>query len=191
MRHVPIFGFIVAPLLAREVTLLWDRWVRSAKPGSVRSILAALATDHSPGLQRTSLWPAALVISLALFNFGWSWPADFPEARYPAALTRKYPDLISSSRIFTTDGWADYLTYHYYPRQRIFVDGRSDFFGGEILEQYLQILKGQYGWDALMRQYDFNAVLIPSQSALASLLRVNPGWRVVDDDEQAALFQRR
>ena len=191
VRHIPIFGFVVAPLLAREVTLLWDRWVRFARPGSVRAILGTLATDHTPGLQRTSIWPLALVISLALFSFGWNWPSDLPEARYPAAITRKYPDLISGSRIFTTDGWADYLTYHYFPRQRIFVDGRSDFFGKEISEQYLQTLKGQHGWDRLMKQYDFNAALIPSQSALASLLRVASDWQLVEDDGQAALFRRR
>jgi hypothetical protein len=157
----------------------------------VRAILGALATDHTPGLQRTSIWPLALLTALAMFSFGWNWPSDFPEARYPAALTRKYPDVISGSRIFTTDGWADYLTFHYYPRQQVFVDGRSDFFGREISEQYLQILKGQFGWDALMKQYGFNAALIPTQSALASLLRIGSDWVVVDDDGQAALFRRR
>jgi hypothetical protein len=57
--------------------------------------------------------------------------------------------------------------------------------------QYLQILKGQSGWDGLIKQYDFNAALIPSQSALASLLRVRPDWQLVEDDNQAALFRRK
>jgi hypothetical protein len=58
-------------------------------------------------------------------------------------------------------------------------------------EEYVQILKGHYGWDALMKKYDFNVALIPSQSALASLLRVNADWLLVDDDAQAALFRKR
>jgi hypothetical protein len=98
--------------------------------------------------------------------------------------------LISGSRIFTTDSWADYLTFHNYPRQRIFVDGRSDFFGKEISEDYLQILKGYYGWDALMKRYEFDAALVPTQSAIASLLRLRPDWRTIEQDGQAALFQR-
>jgi hypothetical protein len=105
-------------------------------------------------------------------------------------MVHKNAGLISTSRIFTTDSWADYLTFHFYPRHKIFVDGRSDFFGQEISENYVQILKGQYGWDTLMKRYDLDAALVPQQSALASLLRVNPGWRLIDADSEAILFQR-
>jgi hypothetical protein len=190
-RHIPIFCFVVAPPLAREATQFWDRWVRFARPGSLRGILGALAAEHTAGLRRNSIWAPALVIALAMFTSGWGWPSDFPAARYPAAMAGKNAGLISGSRLFTTDAWADYLTFRFYSRQRIFVDGRCDFFGREMSEEYVQILKGHYGWDALMKKYDFNVALIPSQSALASLLRVNADWLLVDDDAQAALFRKR
>jgi hypothetical protein len=190
-RHIPIYAFVAAPVIAREATLLWDRWVRFAKPGSVPAVFAALASAHTEGLARNSVWAPALVICLALLPLGWNWPVDFPDARYPAAAIRNQADLISGSRIFTTDAWADYLTFHFYPRQKIFVDGRCDFFGKEMSEQYVQILKGHYGWDILMKRYDFDAALIPSQSALASLLRVTPTWRLIEEDAQAVLFQRK
>src|SRR5206468_6651575 len=141
-----------------------------------RAILGALAREHAGGLKRSSVWAPALVMGLALFGFGWKWPDDFAEGRFPAAVAARNAELISGSRIFTTDSWADYLTFHFYPRQKIFVDGRSDFFGKEISEEYVQILKGQYGWDTLMKRYDFNTALVPPQSALASLLRVSPDW---------------
>jgi hypothetical protein len=41
-----------------------------------------------------------------------------------------------------------------------------------------------------MKRYDFDAALIPSQSALTSLLRLTPNWRVIEEDGQAVLFQR-
>ena len=130
------------------------------------------------------------MILLATLPLGWNWPVDFPEGRFPAAVLRRNAELISTSRIYTTDSWADYLTFHFYPRQKIFVDGRSDFFGQQISEDYVQILKGQHGWDTLLKRYDLESALIPSQSALASLLRENRGWRVIDGDNQAVLFQR-
>jgi hypothetical protein len=190
MRHIPIYAFVTAPLLAREATGLWNRWAHGAKRGSARAILGALASDHTAGLRRVSIWAPAAVVLLAILPLGWKWPVDFPEGRYPAVLVHKNAGLISTSRIFTTDSWADYLTFHFYPRQKIFVDGRSDFFGQEISENYVQILKGQYGWDTLMKRYDLNAALVPQQSALASLLRENPGWRLIDADSEAILFQR-
>lgn len=99
--------------------------------------------------------------------------------------------MIAGDRIFTTNAWADYLTFHNYPRQRIFLDGRSDFAGQEIAEHYLQILKGQYGWESLMKRYNFDAALVPSQSPIASLLRLRPDWQIIEEDSQAVLFQRR
>ena len=130
------------------------------------------------------------MLALALFNFGWSWPTDFPAARYPVAMATRNAELISSSRIFTTDSWADYLTFRFYPRQKIFIDSRNDFFWKEMAQQYLDVLKGQHGWEAVMKQYEFNAVLVPSASAISSLLRMRPDWQVVDDDGRSILFRR-
>ena len=119
-----------------------------------------------------------------------TWPSDFPDGKFPASITRKNAELISTSRIFTTDSWADYLTFHFYPRQKIFVDGRSDFFGQQISEDYIRILKGEYGWEALLKRYDLNAALVPSQSPIASLLRPASGWKLIEEDSQAVLFRR-
>jgi hypothetical protein len=149
-----------------------------------------MAGDHTAGLRRSSVWTPAAVLVLLILPFGSSFPADFPAVRYPAAMAAKHAPLISNSRIFTTDGWADYLTFHFYPRQKIFVDGRSDFFGQEISEDYVKILKGHNGWDGLMKRYDLNAALVPQPSAIASLLRTDPGWWLVEEDTQAALFTR-
>ena len=34
-----------------------------------------------------------------------------------------------SARIFTHDQWGDYLIYRLYPQTKVFMDGRSDFYG--------------------------------------------------------------
>ena len=48
--------------------------------------------------------------------------------------------------VLTTDQWADYLIY-LHPQQKVFVDGRSDFYGPEIGNQFLQVMGGQPGWE--------------------------------------------
>jgi len=190
MRHIPIYAFVAAPPLAHAATRLWDHWAAGAKSDSVRAIFGSLASEHTAGLRRISVWTPIAVLVMLLLPLGGAWPDDFPAGKFPADIVEANAERISASRIFTTDSWADYLTFHFYPRQKIFVDGRSDFFGQQISEAYIQILKGQYGWDTLMKRYDLNAALVPSQSALASLLRVNAGWRLVDEDNQATLFER-
>ena len=190
VRHIPIYVLVVTPLLGREATRLWDRWTIGARRGSLPAILDALAHEHTPGLARTSLWAPALVVAFALFGFGWNWPDDFPGGKFPVAMVRRHASQIAGARIFTTDSWADYLTFRNYPRQRIFFDGRSDFFGKDVADDYLRVLSGHYGWDATLRRYRFDAALVPPQSAIASLLRLQPDWRIAEQDDQAVLFDR-
>ncbi len=49
------------------------------------------------------------------------------------------------AHIFTFDQWGDYLIYRLYPRTRVFIDGRSDFYGAafEALK-YIDALNVKY-----------------------------------------------
>ena len=40
-----------------------------------------------------------------------------------------------SARIFTDDEWGDYLIWSLYPSHRVFIDGRSDFYGEDFEER--------------------------------------------------------
>jgi hypothetical protein len=43
----------------------------------------------------------------------------------------------------------------------------------------------------VLHRYSVNAVLLPSDTALCSLLRREPRWRAVEDGPNFSLFQRR
>ena len=77
--------------------------------------------------------------------------------------------------MLTTDQWADYLIYSN-PKQKVFVDGRSDFYGPEIGNQYIHLMNGQWDWDQIhdeIRLYD--VALLPVESSLAQLAEAAPG----------------
>ena len=118
------------------------------------------------------------------------WPTDYPTEAFPVELVHKRQELLASTKLFTSDQWGDYLIYVNYPKQRVFVDGRSDFFGPEIGNQYVQMFQGQYQWKSLMEKYGFEHVLAPLDWPLASLLKIDPGWRILDDTGKAILFER-
>ena len=44
----------------------------------------------------------------------------------------------------TTDQWADFLIYTN-PAQKVFVDGRSDFYGVAFMKDYLKLRQAQPG----------------------------------------------
>ena len=150
--------------------------------------LDSLSRDVSRGFRRTSLWPALLVVLLACSGPAIRWPRDFPALKFPIAMADRQRSLIARGPLFTSDQWADYLLYRFYPRQRVFFDGRSDFYGPEVGNQYMRAATGRPGWESILAKHSIRCVLIPPDWPLASLLQRAPGWRVADEDRQAILF---
>jgi hypothetical protein len=188
VRHIPVFAIVCLPLVGRELTILRDRWIESGKWAALGKVLRSLGSDHAPGLARLSVWAPAAVLAMLAYPLD-AQRFSFPEAKFPRSVIERNAGLISESRVFTLDGWADYLTYRFYPHQRIFIDGRSDFFGRDLTEKYLQVLNGRSGWSEVLGQYNVDLVLVPAQSAAASLLRLSEDWRLVEESDGAALFR--
>ena len=94
-------------------------------------------------------------------------------------------------RVLTSDQWADYLIYRLYPQQRVFFDGRSDFFGPAIGSDYRKLLAGERPWRELLDRYQFDLALLPRDWALSTALEREPGWRQVYQDSVAVLYVTR
>ena len=130
------------------------------------------------------------VAALVLIDRPIPWPKDFPEEIFPTALVHAHEQEILHSRVLTTDQWADYLIY-LHPEQKVFVDGRSDFYGPAIGNQFLHVMSGAPDWEQVMRQYRFDLVLIPADVALAQLLKARPEWHEIASDGKRILLVLR
>jgi hypothetical protein len=188
-RHAPIYAAVAAPVLAEQVSAWWKSGSATSKKGSISRIFYQVGEDVRPAFRRTSLWPAALVLVLAFLNAPLSWPTDFPSEGFPAALVHRNAELLESSRVLTSDQWADYLIYSFYPRQKVFIDGRSDFYGPKVGGEYRRLLEGAPDWQDILKRHAFEAALLPVNWPLASLLRLDRSWQVVQQDGQAILFR--
>jgi len=189
VRHAPVFAVACAPLLAAELSGVWERWAGSLAPRSIPAVVAATSRDLTAGFRRATAWTwlfAGLAIALTPSS---KWPRDFPVSKFPVALAGR-PELSSGARVFTSDEWGDYLIYRAWPRQRVFIDGRSDFYGQGIGEPYLELMRGGQGWEKLLSLHGFRLALLPADWPLASLLERAPGWRIVTRDGRAVLFER-
>jgi hypothetical protein len=150
-----------------------------------------MGQDLVAGFRRTSLWPLAFVIVLAALDSpALHWPADFPSELFPSAIVHEHADLVASGRLLTTDQWGDYVIYHFYPRQKVFVDGRSDFYGETLANQYLHLMQGAYDWRSILDENRFTVALLPVEWPLSTLLKQDRSWRVVADDHRVVLFAR-
>jgi len=189
VRHAPVFIAITAPILAAQLSDWWNTWTRQVKKSSVPGILNLMSADALKGFRRTSAWPVAAVAVLALMGSPIKWPQDFPDFVFPTKIVRAHSELILRSRVLTTDQWADYLIY-VNPAQKVFMDGRSDFYGPEVGNDYLRLTSGAWDWRLLIDKYRFNLALLPADSALAQILKLAPDWRVLEDDGKRILLAR-
>ena len=190
VRHAPLYAAVAAPLIACEISAWWRAGIAGLKKSSAGRILYQMGSDLEPGFRRTSIWPVLFILVLAALDAPVNWPRDFPSDRFPTAIVHQRAALIASGRLLTPDQWGDYIIYSFYPRQKVYVDGRSDFYGEKLGQEYLHLLQGAYDWRAIMDRNRFDVALLPVDWPLSSMLKLDPSWRVVQDDTKAVLFQR-
>lgn len=191
VRHASLFVIVAAPMLAALLMELWRSHFHGARRTSIRGILDGLAADCQPALRRTSVWTGLLLAGVMLPFVPVNWPKDFPAERYPVALVREYAGLFTAKRTLTNDEWADYLLYANYPGQRVFFDGRSDFYGKSLGQDFLSLLRGSYQWRELLDRYRIELVLLGPGHGLSSLLKEDPEWILLRDTGRELLFERR
>lgn len=189
-RHVPIFVIVATPLIASEVSAWFSVWTATVSPRSLVGILDQMAKDLCSGFRRTSPWPALILLGLAVPWLSLPWPKDFPEPTFPVSMVHRHAAELRGARVFTRDQWADYLLYLYYPSQRVFLDGRSDFYGPKLGNDYIHLIQGQSDWKTILTRESFDATLAPLEWPLVTLLKHDPAWKVVEEDGHAILFRR-
>ncbi len=196
-RHIPIFLLVAAPVVARAVDgILWRladaavaRWIRDLTR-KVQQFAAELRLLESTG--RVHLASAFVMAVLVLLS-----AAPHASAKFAAAYdSKKYPEkaigFLSGSEyetgVFTDDEWGDFLIYRLYPH-KVYVDGRSDFYGRKFSEEFLDIVNGKYNWEKALSRHDVRTVLLRADASLASTLKESGRWRVVYDDGVAIVFR--
>jgi hypothetical protein len=190
VRHVPIFVTVCAPVIAAEISDWWRMWTAGAKKGSLFTIVNQMSGELAASFIRISAWPFLLVGTLVAMGAPIKWPKDFPSILFPTKMIHEHEALIRSGRLLTTDQWGDYLIY-LNPAQKVYVDGRSDFYGQEIGNQYLRMTGGQWDWEQTMKKNGFTSVLLPSELPICQLLKRDPGWKVEEDSGKTILLVRR
>ncbi|PYR85732.1 MAG: hypothetical protein DMG19_14445 [Acidobacteria bacterium] len=190
-RHLPTAAVLVLPLSVAALTREARTWP------AMRRFL-----DYSDRLRAIDsriygIVPIMLVLALSVvgvnalsgagrvgFDAG-TFPvraADFLEQR-----TRE-PDGLG--RVFATDQWSGYLIYRFAGDSKVFIDGRSDFYGQNILESYARIVEVRPGWETVLKQYDVRFVMVPPDNALAAALQLSGAWKRIYSDPVAAVYER-
>ncbi|HET6615640.1 MAG TPA: hypothetical protein VFH62_07110 [Dehalococcoidia bacterium] len=171
VRHVPLVALV---LIAVAGPALARRW-RAASD----------ASDVTTGMR---LPAAALFMALtagfigffaSLATAGGSSILHPNDDGYPSEGAAYIREHLAGKRVFNEYHWGGYLAYRLYPDTSIFVDGRADMYGSDILNDFTTIGRVEPGWDTLLDEYGVEVVIMRRSYSLSAALHDDPRWREV------------
>jgi hypothetical protein len=197
IRNLPILGLVAAPVVTPMLSDWLDTLVHSRVAEWLRRTLTIVAQVAAEvrvieALPRWHAVSGAAYLFLAIASFA----PGASSVMKPAFDPQKFPIKAAAfldakaGRIFTGDQWGSYLIYRLYPHRQVFVDDRSDFYGGAFDQEMLEMLNARYDWSEYLDRYAINTVLLPPNVPLATTLKESPRWRATYDDGRALIFRR-
>ena len=181
VRNVPFVALLLAPVVATALAQQW-RFARSESDSPTRM---------------PALIAAAIVASVGALTFAGVIQLNGPPGRVPsdqgypqegAAYIREH---LAGSRLLNGYGWGGYLIEELYPDAKVFIDGRADMYGPELLRDYLTMTRTSPGWEALLDDYEIEAVLMAPVVPLSLSLAESPEWKLVFEGEVEQIYVRK
>jgi hypothetical protein len=181
VRHIPIFVLVAIPVIAASL--------------SAASVSPAASQRRPDSSRFRPLFNVAAVILIAVFALvKWVSLAGSQDAReaeqYPQRAVAFLQASAQPQRIFVYYDWGGYAIWKLYPEYRVFVDGRADLYGDDLLRQFKTALQLRTGWRDVLDSWKVEAVLVPPSCALAQALLLDPNWQVAFTDSKAIILLR-
>jgi hypothetical protein len=182
----PIGGAIVAVVLAPIIG--------ATAPGRRLSpILARLGRPRSGGLGAAN---RVLIGLLVVVGLGVTLARVHPGAqereiamRLPVAAVEWMDANDPGDRIFNRYEWGGYIGQHR-PDEPIFMDGRADVYGNELLELYVSVIGVRDDPQVVFDRYAIDHVIVPPDWELAAWLDASASWERAYTDDVAAIWVR-
>jgi hypothetical protein len=179
IRNVPLLAILSAPIIAPPLSdAVRAKW-------GEQSLRLQRANETARG------WPAVGLAAIAALVFI-SHPTEMPAKNWPVdALTfiREHPDRFTGN-MFNQYAWGGYLMEEL-PGHKVFVDGRADFYGEELLKEFDQTTALRSNWVAVLDKYDVAWTLMPSDHRLnLALALLRPQWSCIYTDEVAQIWRK-
>ena len=175
-RHLGLFA-VIAPFA--WLPLLG--WEESSTPSA--------GGNHKPNPIMTGISLAFLLYSVAFLALSLPAAAARPVnlAHFPANAVDYLKSTQPPGRLFNNFNWGGYLTWTL-PEYPVFVDGRSDIYGDEIILQSDRVERAAPGWQAVIQEWDIHTILVFAGSPLGEAL-TRTGWQLCYSDKQAEVYQ--
>jgi hypothetical protein len=184
-RYIGLCAIVAAPILFRHGAYLWSR----ERGSNGRASFPRRAARGVPLVNWVLLFAilSAAGLKIALPLNGQAIERVHRDI-FPVDAVAYMRDHDLPPQILNDYGWGGYLMWELFPDVPVFIDGRADPYGDDLIRAYRQAVTAQRGWEAVLDTHSVHTALIGSNSALASVLRQSESWRIVYEDALAIIF---
>ena len=186
-RNIALFSIVAPMVITRHAAPL----ISSA----TRLLGIRMETVSSPAKKMRYINTAILIILAAVVLFKVA--MIYPDQVNLEAFNKYLPvDAVQylkiekpPGKLFNSYNWGGYLIWAL-PEYPVFVDGRTDLYNDELIEEWLEIINAKKGWQDLLARYGVGVILIENGSTLERALQVERGWERIYVDSLAAIYKK-
>ncbi len=182
-RNIPLFAIIVAPIYG-ELIQAW------AQRNSLLVRLDAGMRKIESQL-RGNFWILAsiLIIGFAAQNNSVA-RNQYDATQFPVQAVNWALNNPQDGNMFNDFKWGGYILYRLWPRQTVFIDGQTDFYGEALTREYERVITLSANWEDVLKKYNIKWILIPQGSPLANHLMKSNRWKILYQDETAVILRK-
>ncbi len=196
-RNIPIFALVVTPILAEQ----WQGGLANARPGRLLDFYRRLSENvtllnrAADGRVTVAVAFLALVAVLVKPNLVGGKPvlaSDVLSNRFPVAAIQfvtAHPQTVHGE-MFNDYGWGGYLVLAM-PAHRVFVDGRNDFYGPDLIGEFSRVNTVETNWETVLHKYGVGWTILPRAHPLNVLFSLRRDWNLAYADDVTAIYARK
>lgn len=189
-RNIPLSAQVLVIMSVPSLNV----WLRVARP----ALGTALARfDSLAPVGSGAIW-AILAVGAMVWLEGGGTALDvlhsgnqFSEVRFPVAAVDSLENELPRGNMFNEFTWGGYLLKRLWPRERVFIDGQTDFYGEGLTREYLDVVNAGSDWRDVLNKYDVQWIIIPPGFPLARELGHAADWVERYRDATAVVWVRR
>ena len=190
-RNFAPFGLVALPVLSRHLTN-----IKFEFPARARCWFQRLEFNTKIS-KNTSLLINGIMLFLLFAGFvlkvnyvsSRSVVALHEQEIFPHNAVKWISENHPQGNIFNSYNWGGYLIWNL-PEYPVFIDGRTDLFGENLLDVYIQIIRGEDRWEEILESYEVNLILIETETTLGKVLKSSDSWQLVYKDGLAEIYVR-
>ena len=184
-RHLTLAMLVTAPIFARQLSLIWDRSLLSRKPVFSRGVVRVGGT--------VVICAAAALTALGGFHLPRA-GVGLDKKVYPVAAVDFLETHDLKGNLFNAYSFGNYLLYRRYPDNRVFIDGRVDMYGSEIVKLFTRVRRANEGWQQILKDHDIEIAVLEiskrSDIPIVVALHRSPEWALCYWDNLSAIYVR-